>query len=443
MIRPVPGGRRGPGAVPAPAPVAPSPPPIHVPPSFSSVLHTSASANPLVACAIGLLTLAAELRGTLAHPDPAGLREGLVRQVRDFETCTRAKGLVDAVVLPARYVLCALIDESVLDTPWGTESVWSRQGLLVSFHSETWGGEKFFTALDRLLAYPSGNLNLLELMYLCLALGFEGRYRTRPDGRAQLARVREQLFQTIRSQRGDPAPELSPHWRGVELRRDPLIHQIPLWVFSAVAALLLVGLFAFYSFSLSRQSDPVYLALSRLDQGLDLVIERPRAPYVEAPQPDVPAPLTLRLLLAEEIAAGRLEVVDRAGGQTVIIRGDALFASGSSSIASAYEPLLRRIGEALSRLPGAILVTGHSDSVPIKTLRYPSNWHLSQARADQVMRALIAVVGDASRFTAEGRADTEPRVPKNPKDARNRRVEITLLTPTVRRSPAEIAGVRP
>jgi type VI secretion system protein ImpK len=66
--------------------------------------------------------VAAQLRGSATHPDPAGLREGLVRQVREFEQCARAKGLVDPVVLPARYVLCALVDESVLDTPWGTRA---------------------------------------------------------------------------------------------------------------------------------------------------------------------------------------------------------------------------------------------------------------------------------------------------------------------------------
>lgn len=410
-------------------------------------MATPRISNPLVGCATGLLTLAAELRGAPFHPDPGGLREGLIQKVRDFETCARAKGLVDSVVLPARYVLCALLDESILDTPWGAQSIWARQGLLVSFHNETWGGEKFFTALERLLAYPSGNLNLLELMYLCLALGFEGRYRTRAEGRAQLERVREQLFQAIRGQRGDPDPELSSRWRGVEMRRDPLLQQVPLWVFSAVSALLLLALFSVFSFSLNRHSDPVYLALSRLDQGLSVQVERPREPFVQTPPPvrplpEAPAPLTLRLLLAEEIAAGRLEVIDRPEGQTVIIQGDSLFASASSRVAPDVEPLLRRIGEAMARLPGAILVTGHSDSIPIKTLRFPSNWHLSQERADRVAQLIGETVGNPERIRAEGRADTEPRVPENPRDARNRRVEITLLQASDRRvSAGEIAGV--
>lgn len=446
VIRPIPGGRRPPGMAPEAAPSAPAP--ASAAPSFQIGDVPVNLDNPLVACSVGLLTVAAQLRGTPSHPDPEGLREGLTRQVRSFETCARAKGLVDAVVLPARYVLCSLIDESVLDTPWGSHSVWSNRGMLISFHNEAWGGEKFFSALDRLLAYPAGNIHLLELMYLCLALGFEGRYRVREGGHAQLERVREHLYQTIRAQRGEPETELSPHWQGVTQKRDPLIHQLPLWVFASLAALALLALFAYFTFALNRTSDPVYLSLGGLDKGLPTFTDRPqtRIPVIDTPpeKPTGPPPLTLRILLADEIAAKKLEVVDRPQGQVVIIRGDDLFPSGSSEVRPQYVPLLKRVAEALAQLPGAVLVTGHTDSVPIKTLRFPSNWHLSQARADNVRDLLVQVAGNPGRFTAEGRADTELRVPDNPKDARNRRVEVMLMTPAQRLGasrPASVAGV--
>ncbi|MBS1202060.1 MAG: type secretion protein DotU [Chromatiaceae bacterium] len=430
VIRPMPGGRRPPGA--APAPQASRPPP-DVRAAPGGPLPGAVTDNPLVACATDLLTVAAQLRGSASHPDPEGLREQLIGQIRAFEQCARGKGLTDPVVLPARYVLCALVDESVLDTPWGSQSVWAKRGLLISLHNEAWGGEKFFDALERLLAFPSGNLHLLELMYLCLALGFEGRYRVRDAGREQLERVRENLFQTIRSQRGDPERELSPHWRGIREQRDPLIHQLPLWVFIGLAALVLLGFFAAFTFALSRDSDPVFLSLSALDKRLPPMPERQTTPI---PQPEPPPPaasieppvpvITLRTLLADDIAANRVEVQDRPDGQTVIIRGDGLFASASATLQPAFVPVVRRIGEALGQLPGRVLVTGHSDSAPIKTLRFPSNWHLSQARAESVGTMLGEVTGEPRRFTAEGRADTELRVPDNPRDARNRRVEITL-----------------
>ncbi len=431
VIRPMPGGRRPQVGAP------PTPPAMGVPPDVRPVQGTplapATTDNPLVACATDLLSVAAQLRGSLSHPDPEGLREQMIGQIRAFEQCARAKGLTDPVVLPSRYVLCALVDESVLDTPWGSQSVWAKRGLLISFHNEAWGGEKFYDALDRLLAFPSGNLHLLELMYLCLALGFEGRYRVRDGGREQLERVRENLYQVIRTQRGDSERELSPHWRGIREQRDPLIHQLPLWVFAGLAALLLLGLFAAFTFALSRDSDPVFLSLSTLDKRLPAMPERQVTPIARpepvVPQtlPEPPTPLvTLRTLLAEDIASDRVEVIDRPGGQTVIVRGDGLFASARDTLQPNFVPVVRRIGEALAQLPGRVLVTGHSDSAPIKTLRFPSNWHLSQARAESVTTLLAEVTGEPGRFTAEGRADTEPRVPDDPRDARNRRVEITL-----------------
>jgi len=428
VIRPIPGGRRSRQAATSPLP------PLQAGANangWRAELGTVAAENPLVACASGLLFVAAQLRGTPSHPNPTRLLESLVAQVREFETCARARGLIDAVVLPARYVMCALLDESVLDTPWGSESSWGERGLLITFHNETWGGEKFFEALDRLLTYPAGNLDLLELMYLCLALGFEGRYRIREGGRAELEQVRERLYQSIRHQRGEPEPELSPHWQGVKERRDPLLHHLPLWVLSAISALALLGLFSAFTFALHRASDPVFAELAQVGRNIPAAEERPQArlPVAEPAETVTTGapPLTLRILLADDIAAGRLEVVDGPLGQTVILRGDGLFQSGRIDVRPEFLPLLKRVAEALARLPGRVIVTGHTDSVPIRTLRFPSNQVLSQARAETVRDLLAKVLGGSSRVTAEGRADTEPRVPASPTDARNRRVEITLV----------------
>jgi type VI secretion system protein ImpK len=233
-------------------------------------------------------------------------------------------------------------------------------------------------------------------------------------------------------------------------QRDPLIHQLPLWVFGGLAGLLLLGLFAAFTFALSRDSEPVFLSLSALDKRLPPMPERSAAPIPRPPPPPLETPaaprIDLRTLLADDIAADRLEVLDRPEGETVIIRGDGLFASARASLQPDFAPLVRRIGAALAQLPGRVLVTGHSDSAPIKSLKFPSNWHLSQARADSVTAMLVEVTGDPGRFTAEGRADTEPRVPANPRDARNRRVEITLAparTATQTGASAQIGAVVP
>lgn len=87
-----------------------------------------------------------------------------------------------------------------------------------------------------------------------------------------------------------------------------------------------------------------------------------------------------------------------------------------------------RIQAALEPLPGTILVTGHTDNQPIRSLRYPSNWHLSQDRANAV-KAMLERTIKADRIRAEGRADAEAVADNSAPEgrAKNRRVEVTLF----------------
>jgi flagellar motor protein MotB len=75
-----------------------------------------------------------------------------------------------------------------------------------------------------------------------------------------------------------------------------------------------------------------------------------------------------------------------------------------------------------------IMVLGHSDNQPIRSVRFPSNWHLSQARAEAALVPLGAGVGDPARLKAEGRGDAEPIADNSTAEGReqNRRIELVL-----------------
>jgi type VI secretion system protein ImpK len=154
--------------------------------------------------------------------------------------------------------MCTVLDEAVLNTPWGANSNWSQHSLLSLFHKEVSGGERFFLLLKSLAQNPAKNRGLLELMYLCLALGFEGRYRIMQDGKNKLAGIREWLYQILQQERGSIEQALSPHWEGVIDQRNPLTRFVPLWVFGSVAAALLAILFSVFLFQLNSESDPVF-----------------------------------------------------------------------------------------------------------------------------------------------------------------------------------------
>jgi len=122
-----------------------------------------------------------------------------------------------------------------------------------------------------------------------------------------------------------------------------------------------------------------------------------------------------------------LQVKDLADRSIVTIAGDGFFESSSAEVSGSVRPLLAQVAQALAQVPGTVLITGHTDNQPIRSLRFPSNWHLSQSRAESV-RDLLAPTVKLDRMKAEGRAESQP-VDDNATPAgraRNRRVEMVL-----------------
>jgi type VI secretion system protein ImpK len=164
--------------------------------------------NTLVGAAWELLSQVVQLKDSAGRESLQSLNDRLSSGITAFETRALYQGAENSQVMSARYVLCSVIDEAVVTTAWGSRSDWSKTSLLSRFHNETFGGEKFFQLLERLSRDPVKHLAMLELMYLCLSLGFEGKYRVMERGGLQLETVRDGLYRQIRHVRGE-RPSLS------------------------------------------------------------------------------------------------------------------------------------------------------------------------------------------------------------------------------------------
>jgi type VI secretion system protein ImpK len=140
-------------------------------------------------------------------------------------------------------------------------------------------------------------------------------------------------------------------------------------------------------------------------------------------------PPRLQTYLPEEIRQGRIEVRDLADRSIVLVHGDGLFTTGSADLSPGFTELLGRVGAAVGKINGTILVRGHSDNQPIRSARFPSNFHLSQARAEAVAGRLAEQLGSRQKIRSEGVADSEPLVPNDTPEHRalNRRVEIIVF----------------
>ena len=415
-----PNAGRGGATAPLPTPQAGPAMPAEkgVPLSLDTMM--SGSLNPLVNAAMPLLAAAPRVRHTPRHPNPAGLKDALADGIRKFEAQARAQGVPNEQVIAGRYILCTLLDESAASTPWGGSGAWSANSLLVQFHNETWGGEKVFQLMSKLAANVDANRNLLELLYVVLGLGFQGRYRVIDNGEAQLDSVRQRLAQML-GQGRTPDRALSPRWQGVAVRTQRLISGLPLWLIGSVLLVVLAIVYLGFRWSLANAADGIFTKLAELD-AKKVQLAAPPPPPPPAPKP------RLTGLLAPEIAAHQVEVQDLVDRSIVTIKGDGFFEPGSAVVASAFRPLLPRIGQALATLKGNVVISGHTDNQPIRTARFPSNWHLSQERAD-VVRGELARQIDPTRLRAEGRADTQPIADNSTPAgrARNRRVEVTLF----------------
>ncbi|XQF94193.1 type IVB secretion system protein IcmH/DotU (plasmid) [Pseudoalteromonas espejiana] len=100
----------------------------------------------------------------------AALKHRCVEAVKRFEVEVRNQGLSKDVITNSRYCLCAILDESVLNSKWSSME-WADESLLSTFHKETFGGEYFYTLLDNALAQPEQHKQFIELQYHCLNLG--------------------------------------------------------------------------------------------------------------------------------------------------------------------------------------------------------------------------------------------------------------------------------
>lgn len=211
------------------------------------------SLNPLIALAANLLSDVVRLKNSFDSENLDSLKERLSAEIRLFEHHALQDSGDSSEVMAARYVLCTAIDEAVVTTPWGNESAWSQVSLLSSFHNETFGGEKFFQLLERLSRNPVKHLHLLELMYLVLSLGFEGKYRVMPRGTLELEVIRDSLYRQIRQLRGDVPSEISPHWQGLKGERGHFVRAAPWWAVALFTLLCLSALYGGFSWVLHEQ----------------------------------------------------------------------------------------------------------------------------------------------------------------------------------------------
>lgn len=408
-----------------------------------SVQAKTLGVNPLIDAASPLFVLIVYLRDQERSIDTDALRDKLLVLVRTFERDALAQGYDQKTVRRARYALAVTLDDVVLNLPWGYDEKWQDNPLVQILEGITFGGDEFFTLLDQVRKDPVRNKDLHELMYVCLSLGFQGKYRNRSqlsEG-GELEAMRGRSFEEIDNQRGGIDEHLSPRWRGEETRRRPLRAFLPSWLLAslavAVAAMLYVG-------TLFLTGEPVARAVAMTGPFPTTavpIIDRPDDPvYVPPPPPPDPGPdrseLRLRSLLAELQTRGVIDGIESGQRFRIVVNsrdrdGNVMFQQGKSEITPVYAGFLRDIGFAVaSETDGPVIVEGHTDKIPMRPGRlYSNNLELSLARAQAAERLLTAMPELAGRTVLpEAKGARNLRYLGDTKEVhdKNRRIEIIV-----------------
>lgn len=222
------------------------------------------SLNPLVDAASSLLGMVVRVR----QLDSAGDVERLYRQVVDeiaaIEIELTEQGYDRATLLAYRYVLCSFIDEAVMGMPWGRQSMWAEHSLLTRFHNETWGGEKVFSILARLQQEPQRYRDMLAFIYLCLCLGFEGRYRVLSHGRDEYEQIVRVLGDQLTALEQPAEDTLTQPLKNVVQGSSQRTASFPTWGIFALFAVAMVAVYLGFSWSLDQQAEQIPTLLNQL-----------------------------------------------------------------------------------------------------------------------------------------------------------------------------------
>lgn len=383
--------------------------------------------SPILAGASVLLSIAGSAMAA-SQIDFSQLRELLIKEVNKYEELLSRAQLEPAEIKQCSYILCTVIDNLVLASPLSMNSDWGSRTILNSLHQESSGGEKVFLMLKRYLDSPYRYREMLELFHQCISIGFQGRYRVIQNGEEKLEKIKNEIYRLLKQEESLQQLPLSPHWNRVASLPSHWLNRIPAWSVYAVTGAFLVLIYLSLSFSVNSLSDPAFNRIVGLGNKIS-TISMVKKDYHPPEQKTVTDTETVMdKVLAELQSSGQIQIFENVDNYRLIINTSQMFKSGTALLNDEYRDFIGKIGLVLSAIDNKITIVGHSDNIPIRSIKYPSNWHLSKARANAVA-SIFAQQMQADRFIKiSAKGSSEPLVANDSRQnrAKNRRVEIFI-----------------
>ncbi len=221
------------------------------------------SINPMIDAASPLLGMTQRLRDITNLDNADIVYRQVVNDISAIEQILQEKGYETGAIVSFRYVLCTFIDELAMQHPWSAQNNWGTHSLLVKFHNESWGGERAYVLLDRLMGEPKRYKDLLEFIYLCFCLGFRRRYKVATGGDDEFSRIFRRLHNQILALQDDTGGTLlhqgKPLKESYKVSNRLSIKRLSIGLFAG-----LLVIYGFYFFKLHSQSQDILTQLNKL-----------------------------------------------------------------------------------------------------------------------------------------------------------------------------------
>lgn len=170
-----------------------------------------------------------------APGDAAAFSARVQQFLADFERNAKKLNASNEDIYATKYAFCAAVDETVLMSGFPIRDAWMLQPLQLTLFGEQLAGENFFNRLEDLRAQGAVRLDSLEVYYMCLLLGFQGKYLL--EGQEKLGYLTARLGDEIGLLRGKRTG-FAPHWPLPDKVSHALKRDVPLWTIAALFSLL-------------------------------------------------------------------------------------------------------------------------------------------------------------------------------------------------------------
>ncbi len=229
---------------------------------MSDVSSKNSKINSLVDNASECLMLILQLRSSNEYGDPSNLKNHVDEMFDKFERSARGAGIDKEKISQAKFALVAFLDETIISSSWNQKESWLSEPLQLKLFDTFNAGEEFFNHLRDLRQRTSSNRDILEIYYLCLTLGFKGKYQLQSP--ENLRRIIDDLNMELHPEMFKAIEAISPNGKPHDTFAQTVRGKIPLWVYPTGAVVIGVIFYVIMSMVISGKATDVINVIKSL-----------------------------------------------------------------------------------------------------------------------------------------------------------------------------------